>query len=78
MSTQAKRGRSMAERRDLAEIADRPNARAVAAFDADPPGERYAGYLTKMAAEAGVASERLIPPDGWKDWNQVLTRRADG
>ena len=54
-----------------------PAARAVAAFDADPLGERYAGFLGKMAAKAGVATERLTPPDGWNDWNQVLTRRAD-
>lgn len=54
-----------------------PAARAVAAFDADPQGERYSGFLEEMAAKAGVVTERLRPPDGWNDWNQVLTRRAD-
>ena len=52
-------------------------AKAVAAFDADPQGERYAGFLAEMADKAGVVCERLRPPDGWNDWNQVLTRRAD-
>ena len=58
-------------------IAGHPRALAVAAFDADPQGERYAGSLAEMAAKAGVPSERLTPPEGWNDWNQVLTRRAD-
>ena len=61
----------------LRAIAGHPHALAVAAFDADLQGERYAGFLAEMAAKAGVASERLTPPDGWNDWNQVLTRRAD-
>ena len=58
-------------------IAGHPRALAVAAFDADLQGERYADLLAEMAAKAGVPSERLAPPDGWNDWNQVLTRRAD-
>ena len=61
----------------LQAVADNPNALAVAAFDADLQGERYAGFLAEMAAKAGVPCDRLIPPDGWNDWNQVLTRRAD-
>ena len=61
----------------LRAIAGHPEALTVAAFDADPQGERYAGFLAEMADKAGVASERLAPPDGWNDWNQVLTRRAD-
>ncbi|QDJ12257.1 Hypothetical protein HVPorG_03886 (plasmid) [Roseomonas mucosa] len=58
-------------------LAGNPAARVVAAFDADTQGERYTGFLEEMAAKAGVATERLTPPDGWNDWNQVLTRRAD-
>ena len=61
----------------LKAVADNPNALAVAAFDADLQGERYAGFLAEMAAKAGVPCDRLIPPDGWNDWNQALTRRAD-
>lgn len=61
----------------LRAIAGHPSALAVAAFDADSQGERYAGFLAEMAAKAGVPSERLTPPEGWNDWNQVLTRRAD-
>lgn len=61
----------------LRELAANPAARAVAAFDADPQGERYAASLQEMAAKAGVMTERLTPPEAWRDWNQVLTRRAD-
>ena len=61
----------------LRALAGNPAAHVVAAFDADPQGERYAGFLKGMADAAGVATERLLPPDGWKDWNQVLTRRTD-
>ena len=61
----------------LQSLAGVPAARAVAAFDADPQGERYAGFLAETAARAGVAAERLTPPDGWNDWNQTLTRRPD-
>jgi len=49
----------------------------VSAFDADAQGERYASFLAKMAAKAGLLSERLTPLEGWRDWNQVPTRRAD-
>ena len=64
-------------KQSLQAVAGQPGALAVAAFDADAPGERYAGFLADMATKAGVPSERLVPPDGWNDWNQVLTRRAD-
>lgn len=61
----------------LQALASNPAACAVAAFDADLQGERYAACLSAMAAKSGVATERLIPPEPWRDWNQVLTRNAD-
>ena len=47
-----------------------------AAFDADEPGERYAAYLTELAAGVGLPVNRMIPPEGRKDWNDVLVGRA--
>jgi hypothetical protein len=44
----------------------------VAAIDADRQGGRYADQLAAMAAEAGVRSERLLPPNGHNDWNDAL------
>ena len=43
--------------------------------DADTPGERYAVQLAAMAQAAGVRSERLLPKDDKKDWNDVLLAR---
>jgi len=60
----------------LQDLAQQPAARVVAAFDADEQGARYAGFLAELAASVGVAVERLIPPEGRKDWNDVLTGRA--
>ena len=60
----------------LQSLAHYPNAQIVGGFDADKMGDRYAGFLSEMAASVGLTTERLIPPDGRKDWNDVLTRRA--
>jgi len=47
----------------------------AAATDADGPGRRHAYHLAELAAAAGVRSERLLPPDGRNDWNDVLVAR---
>ena len=60
----------------LQSLAHYPNAQIVAGFDADKMGDRYAGFLSELAASVGLPTERLIPPDGRKDWNDVLMRRA--
>jgi len=44
----------------------------AAATDADAAGERYAAHLMAMAEAAGVRSERLVPPGGQNDWNDLL------
>jgi len=56
----------------LAQLATRPDALAVLATDADRAGERYAVRLAEMAVNAGVRSERVRPPGGLKDWNDLL------
>jgi hypothetical protein len=53
-------------------IASVPDAAVIAATDSDKAGTFYAVRLSKMAREAGVSFERLLPPDGLKDWNDVL------
>lgn len=53
-------------------LAAHPGAVLVAATNADKAGDRYAAQLETMAQAAGVRSERLLPPDGHNDWNQVL------
>ena len=53
-----------------------PGAVLIAATDADEPGCRYAGYLADIARDKTVAFERLLPPDGHNDWNDVLRARA--
>jgi len=55
--------------RDLAAM---PDAVLVVVTDADRAGEAYAARLAEMAQAAGVRSERLRPPEGNKDWNDVL------
>ena len=65
----------------LAERAGNPDARLVAATDADLAGDRHAGFLAELAKAAGVSSARLRPPRGLKDWNDLLVRaeaRAGG
>jgi len=59
----------------LREMAARPGAVLTAATDADEAGQRHAAHLAKLAAAAGVQSERLLPPDGRNDWNDVLVAR---
>ena len=56
----------------LHELAKRADARLVAATDGDLAGDRYALQLAELAAAAGVAAERLRPPRGVKDWNNLL------
>jgi hypothetical protein len=56
----------------LSELADRPHSRLVAATDADVTGDRYAAQLAELAGAAGVQPERLRPPRGVKDWNDLL------
>src|SRR4051812_24890514 len=46
----------------------------VSAADANGPGDRYAERHAALAAEAGVAFERLRPPED-QDWNDVLVKR---
>ena len=60
----------------LAEIAPHPTALMVIATDADVAGEAYATRLTEMAAIYKVLVERAQPPDGLKDWNDVIKARA--
>jgi len=56
----------------LRDLAAQPAGVLVAATDADAAGERYAGHLVAMAEAAGVRSERIVPLDGQKDWNDLL------
>jgi hypothetical protein len=56
----------------LRAMAGDPEGSLVAATDADRQGGRYADQLAAMAVAAGVRSERLLPPDGHNDWNDVL------
>jgi len=46
----------------------------VSAADANEAGDRFATRHAELATEAGVAFERLRPPEG-QDWNNVLVRR---
>jgi len=55
----------------LARLPTEPAAQLVAATDADPAGDRYALFLVELAAAAGVDGQRLRPPRGLKDWNDV-------
>ncbi|WP_232480546.1 DUF3991 and TOPRIM domain-containing protein [Roseomonas sp. KE2513] len=58
----------------LAQMTPLPGALLVTATDNDPPGERYSAFLAERAAAAGVRCERLLPPGGLNDWNDVLTK----
>ena len=55
-------------------IEDAPNARLVAATDANRAGDRYAERLGEIAAAAGIAAKRLRPI-GATDWNDILRER---
>jgi hypothetical protein len=59
----------------LLEMAVRPRAVLVAATDADEQGCKYAARLQEQAAKAGVQYQRLLPPGGYNDWNDVLVAR---
>ena len=59
----------------LQAFAVQPEAVLVAATDADTAGDRYAARLAGLAAEAGVRSDRILPFDGHKDWNEVAIAR---
>jgi len=59
----------------LQDLAAHPEGVLAAATDADAAGERYAAHLMTMARVAGVRSERLVPPDGQNDWNDLLKQR---
>jgi hypothetical protein len=61
----------------LAERSTMPAARLVAATDADLAGDRYAGSLRELAMPVGIPAERLRPPRGLKDWNEILTRAGE-
>jgi hypothetical protein len=64
----------------LDHLAGEPAAQLVAATDADLAGDRYAGFLVERAAAAGIDGQRLRPPRGLKDWNDVwraAARRRD-
>lgn len=64
----------------LAELAGKSSAQLVAATDADLAGDHYASFLVELAAAAGVDCQRLRPPRGLKDWNDVwraAARRLD-
>ena len=56
-------------------IVGAPGARLLAATDANRAGDRYAERLSEIAAEAGVAVERMRPIGG-TDWNDILRRRG--
>jgi Toprim-like/Protein of unknown function (DUF3991) len=60
----------------LWDLAGRPCGRMAVATDADQAGERYAERLHQMAGKVSVPSERLHPPSGHKDWNELLQARA--
>jgi hypothetical protein len=56
-------------------VTSAPGARFVAATDANRAGDRHALRLVEIAAEAGMAAERLRPA-GAADWNDILRARG--
>ena len=60
----------------LARLAKSDATQLVAATDADLAGDRYALFLVELATAAGVDSQRLRPPRGLKDWNDVCRAAA--
>ena len=59
----------------LRDLAGQPDAVLAAATDADQAGQRYAQRLAERAEAAGVRWERLVPPGGRNDWNDVVVSR---
>ena len=53
-------------------LASEPAGTLIAATDADIAGRRYAARLQRMATEAGVRFDAILPPDGLNDWNDTL------
>ena len=64
-------GTEQAIERALHDLAVRPSGRMISAADANLAGDRYAIRQAELASKAGVAFERLRPPEG-ADWNDVL------
>jgi hypothetical protein len=58
----------------LASLVGEPSASLVSAADNDAAGKRHAARHEALALEAQVRFERLPPPNGLKDWNDVLRR----
>jgi hypothetical protein len=58
----------------LRDLAGQPEAVLVAASDADQAGQHHAQRLAERAQAAGVRWERLVPPGGQNDWNDVCKR----
>ena len=58
----------------LGELSGDPAAVLVVTTNADAAGERYAERLREIAAAADVRSERLLPPGGENDFNDVLRK----
>ena len=64
----------------LVRLSTEPTTQLVAATDADLAGDRYALFLVELASASGVHSQRLRPPRGLKDWNDLwraAARRLD-
>ena len=55
----------------LARVAELAGAVFVSATDANRAGDRYASGHAELATAAGIAFERLRPPEG-TDWNDVV------
>jgi len=53
-------------------LASEPAGTLIAATDADIAGRRYAARLQRMATDAGVRFDAILPPDGLNDWNDTL------
>lgn len=60
----------------LARLAPSEVAQLVVATDADRAGDRYALFLVELATTVGVARQRLRPPRGLTDWNEVWRAAA--
>ena len=57
-------------------LAADPAGILIAATDADIAGRRYAARLQRMATEAGVRCDAILPPDGLNDWNDALRAKT--
>jgi len=52
------------------------NRRVILATDNDPPGDRAADAMAGLFLPMGATVERIIPPNGVKDWNALLMERG--